>query len=307
MLVPVGAAFGTLARPIEFRPVAAASSAVVIAITTGPIKLGTLTERTIARCAIVARAREPRTVLAAAVFATVVTLLPRLVLAAIAAAEILARTLAEILARRTIATRTRVALLPGLGIAALATIARAVATVGAASRKLALAVELAFRTITARRIRALVAELLVARPAGGTRVVAIPAARRTVVTAIGGAVTTRLERPLLAVARGAIGEGTVATRLEAALAAILAAAVVALEAGTVAEVAAGCIALLAAAEGAAFAVAAGRAAIAIALALEAALGEFLLGAARLAGTALGRASITPAAGIVVFVAVARHE
>ena len=45
---------------------------------------------------------------------------------------------------------------------------------------------------------------------------------------------------------------------------------------------------------------------------RAALGELLVGSAWLAGAALGRASlgraaITPAAGIVVFVAVARHE
>ncbi|MGY4450336.1 hypothetical protein ACVWZR_004996 [Bradyrhizobium sp. i1.3.1] len=124
MLVPVGAALRALARTIEFGTVTAAFA---IAITTGPIEfrtvvaraielgsieLGPLAERTIAGRAIVARARETRTVIAATL--PIVALLPGLVFAAVAAAEILARTLAEVLARRTIATRTRVALLPRL-------------------------------------------------------------------------------------------------------------------------------------------------------------------------------------------------
>ncbi|MET3302740.1 hypothetical protein ABIF53_003755 [Bradyrhizobium japonicum] len=316
MLVPVGAAFRALARAIEFRPVAAALAIAVTtgaiefwtiiarAIELGTIKLGTiefgpLAERTIARRPIVARTREPRTVVAA--FA----LLPGLVFAAIAAAKILARTLAEILARRPVAARTRIALLPRLRIAALATIARAVAAVRCAARELPFAVELTLRAVATRCGGPLVAELPVTGPAGGAGIVAIPAARRTVVTAIGRAIAARLERPLLAVARAAIRKRTVATRLEAALTALLTTAVVALEARAVAEIAARGIALFAAAERTALAVTAGWAAVA--LALKAALGELLLGAARLAGTALGRASITPAAGIVVFVAVARHE
>jgi hypothetical protein len=91
----------------------------------------------------------------------------------------------------------------------------------------------------------------------------------------------------------------------------------AIELRTVAEVAARGIALLAAAERltlagrAAVAVASGRAGVAF-VPRRAALGELLVGPAGLAGAALrgaslGRATVTPAAGIVVFVAVARHE
>ena len=274
-----------------------------VVVTTGPLKLGTvvarpiefgpLAERTITRGTIVARARETRTILAA------FTLLPGLVFAAITAAEILAR--------RTITTRACIALLPRLGIAALATIAWAVAAIRRAPRKFAVALELAFRTIATRCVRALVAEFLVAEPAGGAGFIAVTAARRTVVTTIGRAITARPRRTLLAIARSTIGEGTVATRLEAALATAFAAAVVALEARTVAEIAARRITVFAAAEGTAVTTLAWRTAVAIALALKAALGKLLLGATRLAGPAFGRASITPAAGIVVFVAVARHE
>ena len=133
---------------------------------------------------------------------------------------------------------------------------------------------------------------------------------------MGGAITARLERPLLAIARGAIGKRPVAARLEAALATAFTAAIVALGAGTVAEIAARGIALLAAAERAAVAIPTGRAAITVAaggtlvavvLAGEAALGELLVRSPGLARTALGRAAVTPVAGIVVFVAVARHE
>src|SRR4029077_3188929 len=47
MLVPVGAALGALARTIEFRAVAAASTAFAIAVTTGPIEFGTVLARAI--------------------------------------------------------------------------------------------------------------------------------------------------------------------------------------------------------------------------------------------------------------------
>ena len=118
MLVPVGAAFGAFARTTEFRAITAAPTALAVAVTTRPIEFGTilpraiefrsLAERAVAGCAIVARPRDARTVLAA--FA----LLPGLVFTAVTAAEILARTFAKILARRPIAARSRVALLPGL-------------------------------------------------------------------------------------------------------------------------------------------------------------------------------------------------
>ncbi|MCK1368875.1 hypothetical protein IVB47_31520, partial [Bradyrhizobium sp. 62] len=346
MLVPVGTALGTLARTIEFRAIAAAiepRTIIARTIELGTIEFGPLAERTITRWTIVARTRKARTVVAAAL--PIIALLPGLVLTAVAAAEILARTLAEVLARRPVAARGRIALLPRFRIAALAAIA-----VRCAARKLPLAVELAFRTVATRRVGSLVAKLRVTGSAGRTGIVAIPA-RRTVITPIGRAITARLERPLVAIARGAIRkwavatrlerallavarrtigkrtvftrlEGTIATRLEAALATILAARpvftrpvlarpVFAIELRAVAEVAARGIALLAAAEGTAVAVAAGRAGVAF-VPGRAALGELLVGSAWLAGAALGgaalgRAAITPAAGIVVFVAVARHE
>jgi hypothetical protein len=325
--MPVGAAFRALARPSEFRAIAAT---LAIAVTAGSIKLGTvlaraiefgpLSERTIARRTIVTRTREARTILAAA-FA----LLPGLVGTAVTAAKILARAFAEILAWPTIRRTPRKfplavefafgALTARRAITAIeiravsAWLEAALATILArpairpAPRKLPLTVELAFRAVATRRVGLLVAKLSVAGPTGGTGIVAIPA-RRTVVTAEGRTITTRLEWPLLAIARGALGErtvltrleGTVATRLEAALATILAARpVFAVEFRTVAEVAARGIALRAGAERAIPAVGARRAAVAVAtgraavaLALDAALGELLLGAARLAGTALGR-------------------
>src|SRR4051812_28880995 len=119
MLVPVGTALGTLARTIEFRAIAAAiEPRTIIAWTIelgtiefGPIEFGPLAERTVTRWTIVARTRKARTVVAAAL--PIVALLPGLVLTAVAAAEILARTLAEVLARRPVTARSRIALLPG--------------------------------------------------------------------------------------------------------------------------------------------------------------------------------------------------
>lgn len=128
MLVPVGAAFGALARTVELRTVATARTAFAVIVTAGPvefwtilaraiklgpIEFGALAERTITRRTIVARTREARTVIAAAAFAAIVALLPGLVLTAVAAAEVPARALAEILARRPVAARSRIALLPG--------------------------------------------------------------------------------------------------------------------------------------------------------------------------------------------------
>ncbi|UCF51044.1 MAG: hypothetical protein JSV48_15935, partial [Bradyrhizobium sp.] len=323
MLVPVGA----LARPAEFRAVA---TTVTLAVAAGPVQLGTvvartiefgtLAERTIPRGAIIARPGDTRTVIAA--FA----LLPGLVSAAIAAAEILARAaiptdafairsaarelaLAVEFAFRTVATRGAITAIEMRAVSARLEAALAAIFTRPAvrpSRKLALAVEFALRTVATWGVGLLVAELPVAGPRRRAGLVAVAAARRTV-AAIGRPIAARLEGTLLAIARGAIGKRAVAPRLEAALAAILARPVVAIEFRPVAEAAARGIAVRARARRTAVAVAAGRAGVAPAL--GAALGELLLGATRLAGTAFGRSlgGASPAAGIVVFVAVARHE
>ena len=154
MLVPVGAALGALARAIEFRTVTAAPTTVAIAVTTGPIELGTvltraielgpLAERTIARRTIVARTREARTVVAAATS----RFCQGLSSPAVTAAEILARAVAEVLARSGRSPRARITAIALLH-AALNRCARRdlrAARDRRAPRKLPLAVELAFRT-----------------------------------------------------------------------------------------------------------------------------------------------------------------
>jgi hypothetical protein len=268
MLLPVHAAFRPLARTIEFRP---------------------FPERTVTRGTLVTRTLETRTILSPPALTTVIALAPGLFLAPIAPAEILVEGLA-----RPVAARTVVALLPRLCIAPLAPVARTVTIAALAISEIALAIsgvavaisEVAFAIsgVAVAISEVTVAAKILARPLGAAaRKLAVVEPSLRTLTARGAIV--------------AIKPGAVAARLEAAL---LAAALVALEARTIIEIAA---------RRAGIALATRRAAVAVAPALafafEAALGEFLLRPARLAATAFGRAS--PGAGIVVFVAVARHE
>jgi tRNA(adenine34) deaminase len=319
MLLPVGAAFGPLsARPVEFAfaaflPVAVTVPRVAVAIPPRAVKLRTistielrpLAERPIATGPVtlhpvLASARKPR---------------------AFVTATLVARTVkAWLVETRPLVAVATFALLPRLGLAARRTVAEVLARAVAefavgetslaalATRRTITTIE--FRTVAAIELRAISARLEVpllaiftieprrARPISkfpvGETAFAALATRRSIAIELWTvallefrAIPARLEIPLFAT-------GTVV-------------AVEARRARPVAKIAAGCGVVIPAARRTAVAVAAIGPLAALALA-KPALGELLLRSAGGAGTALaaGR-TVTPAAGIVVFVVVAGHE
>jgi hypothetical protein len=323
MFLPVGAAFGPFPTgTTEFRPILAR-----------PIEFRPLTKWTIPLLTVITRTRKSRTFLAAAIVAFSVK-------------AWLVKIPSALAGRTGIASRPVIALLPRFLIATVVTTIRATAEILArTTRKFPFAIArraitvrpIAARTVTVlaeaftarrvrplltaavpRRIGPLVAEFLLGKTGGRTGIATFAvAARRAVVAIVIRAIAARRIRTLLATA--IIARAKILPRFT--IRTIAARTVVPVEprrTRPVAKLAARRIVVVAAAERAAFALTAKAALGAIArssevLAAKAALGEFLLGSAGGAGTALpaplpAGGPITPAArGIVVFVAVAGHE